>query len=95
VTLVDTLSANALATADQIRIRRDARFTDRDALCELATMGLCRPARYLPPWASDLRSLLALLTYSTFMNKIDPAPFMIVVQKLLENAPIVEFPVQK
>jgi uncharacterized protein (TIGR02421 family) len=31
VTLVDTLSANALATADKIRIRRDARFTDRDA----------------------------------------------------------------
>jgi uncharacterized protein (TIGR02421 family) len=31
VTLVDTLSANALATADRIRIRRDARFTDRDA----------------------------------------------------------------
>ncbi len=31
VTLVDTLSANALATADEIRIRRDARFTDRNA----------------------------------------------------------------
>ncbi|MGZ8189721.1 MAG: tyrosine/phenylalanine carboxypeptidase domain-containing protein [Methylococcaceae bacterium] len=31
VTLVDTLSANALATAVEIRIRRDARFTDRDA----------------------------------------------------------------
>jgi hypothetical protein len=68
---------------------------DIPALCELATMGLCRPARYLPPWASDLRSLLALLTYSTFMNKIDPAPLMVVVQKLLENAPIVQFPEQK
>lgn len=31
VTIVDKLSANALATADQIRIRHDARFTDRDA----------------------------------------------------------------
>jgi uncharacterized protein (TIGR02421 family) len=68
---------------------------DIPALCELAAMGLCRPARYLPPWASDLRSLLALLTYSTFMNKIDPAPLMAVVQKLLENAPTVEFPDQK
>ena len=68
---------------------------DIPALCELAAMGLCRPARYLPPWASDLRSLLALLTYSTFMNKIDPAPMMVVAQKLLENAPIVEFPVEK
>ena len=68
---------------------------DIPALCELASMGLCRPARYLPPWASDLRSLLAILTYDTFMNKIDPAPMMVVVQKMLENAPIVEFPVQK
>lgn len=31
VELVDRLSANALATARSIRIRRDARFTDRDA----------------------------------------------------------------
>jgi uncharacterized protein (TIGR02421 family) len=67
---------------------------DIPALCELATMGLCWPARYLPPWASDLRSLLAILTYDTFMNKIDPAPLMVVVQKLLENAPVVEFPVE-
>lgn len=28
---MDKLSANALATATSIRIRRDARFTDRDA----------------------------------------------------------------
>jgi uncharacterized protein (TIGR02421 family) len=68
---------------------------DIPALCELATLGLCRPARYLPPWASDLRSLLALLTYSTFMNKIDQAPLIVVVQKLLENAPIVQFQEQK
>ena len=67
---------------------------DIPALCELAAMGLCRSARYLPPWASDLRSLLAILTYSTFMNKIDPAPMMAVAQKLLENAPIVEFPTE-
>ena len=65
---------------------------DIPALCELAAMGLCRPARYLPPWAADLRSLLALLTYSTFINKIDAAPVMAVAQKLLEQAPIVKFP---
>ncbi|MDD1605887.1 MAG: flavohemoglobin expression-modulating QEGLA motif protein [Methylococcaceae bacterium] len=68
---------------------------DIPALCELAAMGLCRPARYLPPWASDLRSLLALLTYSTFMNKLNLEPMVAVVQKLLENAPIVEFPVEE
>ena len=68
---------------------------DIPALCELAAMGLCRPARYLPPWASDLRSLLAILTYSTFMNKIDQSPMILVAQKLLENAPIVEFPAEQ
>ncbi len=68
---------------------------DIPALCELAAMGLCRPARYLPPWASDLRSLLASLTYSTFMNKMDNELMATVVQKILENAPIVEFPVEK
>ena len=68
---------------------------DIPALCELAAMGLCKPARYLPPWASDLRFLLATLTYSTFMNKIDPGPMTAVVQKLLENAPIVEIQVEK
>jgi hypothetical protein len=70
------------------------RFVDEPALCELTVMGLCRPARYLPSWASDLRSLLALLTYSTFMNRIDPAPMMAVARKILEHAPVVEFPDQ-
>jgi uncharacterized protein (TIGR02421 family) len=65
---------------------------DIPALCELAVMGLCRPARFLPPWASDLRSLLALLTYSTFMTRIDPAPMLAVAQTLLEHAPLVQFP---
>ena len=68
---------------------------DIPALCELAAMGLCRPARYLPPWASDLRSLLASLTFSTFMNKIDSELMTTVTQKLLENAPIVEFSGEK
>lgn len=32
IAIVDELSANALATSKQIRIRRDAKFTDRDAI---------------------------------------------------------------
>jgi uncharacterized protein (TIGR02421 family) len=32
VVIVDQLSANALATSKQIRIRRDAKFTDKDAI---------------------------------------------------------------
>jgi uncharacterized protein (TIGR02421 family) len=63
---------------------------DIPALCELSAMGLCHQPRYLPPWASDLRSLLALLTYTTFINKIDMGPMVVVAQKMLENAPLVE-----
>jgi hypothetical protein len=61
-------------------------------LAELAQMGLCRLPRYLPPWASDLRSLLALLTYSTFINQIDMTPLVAVAEKLLESAPVVAVP---
>jgi len=60
-------------------------------LCELASMGLCKPAKYLPPWASDLRFLLAYLTYSSFLNKIDLSQVNIHYQDLLQHAPIVAF----
>jgi uncharacterized protein (TIGR02421 family) len=63
---------------------------DIPVLCELYDMGLCKAPRYLPPWVSDPRYLLALLTYSTFMNKMDMEPLLAVVQKLLENAPVVK-----
>ncbi len=46
---------------------------DVPALCVLANAGLCRPARFLPPWARDLRFLLAYLAYSSFLNRVDLA----------------------
>jgi uncharacterized protein (TIGR02421 family) len=63
---------------------------DIPALCQLYEMGLCQAPRYLPPWVSDPRYLLALLTYSTFMNKMDMKPLLVVAQKLLESAPVVK-----
>ena len=63
---------------------------DIPALCELYTMGLCQAPLYLPTWVSDPRYLLALLTYSTFMNKMDMEPILLAATKLLENAPIVK-----
>lgn len=66
---------------------------DLPALCELAEMGLCRPPRNVPPWISDPRSLLATLTYSTFINQIDPAPLVRYAEQLLANSPIVSFKV--
>ncbi len=65
---------------------------DIPALCQLYQMGLCQPPRYLPPWVSDPRYLLALLTYSTFMNQMNMAPLLAVAQKLLESAPVVKLP---
>lgn len=59
------------------------------ALCELYQMGLCQAPRYLPPWLSDPRYLQALLTYSTFMNKMSIEPLIAVANKLLESAPVV------
>lgn len=64
---------------------------DIPVLTELAGMGLCRPAQYLPPWASDLRFLLAYLTYSSFLNKIDLSQVNAHYQDLLHNAPTVVF----
>ena len=60
---------------------------DIPVLCELASLGLCKPAHYLPPWASDLRFLLAYLTYSSFLNKIDLTQVNAHYRKLLHDAP--------
>ena len=65
-------------------------FMDIPAICELYTMGLCQAPRYLPPWVNDPRYLLALLTYSMFINKMEMEPLLVVANKLLENAPVVK-----
>ena len=44
---------------------------DIPALCELYAMGLCRPPRFLPPWISDPRHLLAMLTFSVFTSRMN------------------------
>jgi uncharacterized protein (TIGR02421 family) len=44
---------------------------DLPALCELVTLGLCQPARFMPDWATDLRQLVAYLAYSSFANRVD------------------------
>jgi hypothetical protein len=44
---------------------------DIPALCELYAMGLCRAPRFLPPWISDPRYLLAILTFSAFINRMN------------------------
>ena len=64
---------------------------DLRALCELAAIGLLKAPLFLPPWISDPRTLFALLTYSTFMNRIDIGPMVDFAQELLRDAPRVTF----
>ena len=65
---------------------------DIPALCELYARGLCRPPRFLPPWISDPRHLLALLTFSVFTSRISLEPIVEVARKLLDSAPMVRMP---
>lgn len=63
---------------------------DIPALCELHAMGLLRAPLYLPPWISDPRYLLALLTYSAFLSKMETAPLQEAAERMLANAPLVK-----
>ncbi len=60
------------------------------ALCELTAAGLCRFPRFVPPWIQDPRYLLALMTYSTFMNEIESEQVGNYVKRLLADAPVIE-----
>jgi hypothetical protein len=62
---------------------------DIPALCELYDLGLCRAPRFLPPWISDPRYLLAVLTFAVFTSRVSLAPLVDVATKLLDSAPIV------
>ena len=63
---------------------------DIPALCHLVELGLCRMPRWLPPWAEDLRFLVAYLAYSSFLNRIDLHRVRSHVAELLAEAPVVQ-----
>ena len=65
---------------------------DIPALCELYAMGLCRAPRFLPPWISDPRHLLAMLTFNVFINRMNLDTIIDVARKLLDSAPLVRMP---
>lgn len=60
---------------------------DIPVIHELTAMGLCQPAKYLPPWASDLRYLLCYLAYSSFLNGVDLSRVRKHYDKLLSIIP--------
>jgi hypothetical protein len=61
---------------------------DLPALAELTAAGLCRLPQFVPPWVSDPRYLLALLTFSTFMHQIESDRALAAAKQLLEHTPI-------
>ncbi|NQV42246.1 MAG: DUF1704 domain-containing protein [Candidatus Marinimicrobia bacterium] len=60
---------------------------DIPILYELSERGLCRPPKYLPPWANDIRFLLCFLSYSSFLNNIDLGHIRAHYDELLEVIP--------
>jgi len=60
---------------------------DIPTIYELSKRGLCRPPKYLPPWASDMRFLLCNLTYSTFLSGMDLEPMKAHYDGMLDAIP--------
>ena len=60
---------------------------DLPALALLASADMLAPPRFLPPWAEDLRFLVAYLAYSAFLNRVDLAHMRSHYEKLLAQSP--------
>jgi uncharacterized protein (TIGR02421 family) len=82
-------AAVAAGRADCIRLLFVGKLDldDVPALCHLAAAGTVTPARFLPPWAADLRGLVAYLAYSGFLHQLDLAPIRAHHAALLAEAP--------
>lgn len=63
---------------------------DIPVLYKLKQMGLCQPAEFVPPWVADARYLLAYLTCSGFLNKMDMTKIYAHYDDLLQNIPKAE-----
>ncbi|MET0911049.1 MAG: flavohemoglobin expression-modulating QEGLA motif protein [Ilumatobacteraceae bacterium] len=60
------------------------------ALAELRSRGLVKPARHLPPWASDPGWVLSHLTLNSFLANVDLSAVAGAVGELFEQIPTVE-----
>ncbi|HET7844887.1 MAG TPA: tyrosine/phenylalanine carboxypeptidase domain-containing protein, partial [Xanthomonadales bacterium] len=64
---------------------------DVPVLCELAQIGLLAKPRHLPPWVMDPRGIIATLTFSTFMQRIDLTAMAQQAQRILADTPVLRF----
>ncbi|MCA9675809.1 MAG: DUF1704 domain-containing protein [Kofleriaceae bacterium] len=65
---------------------------DVPALCHLSALGVLEPPTFVPPWAADLRFLIAYLAYSGFLNQIDLDKVRAHHEAMLADAPRVAWP---
>ena len=86
-------SAVATGRADCLRLLFCGKLDIEDfpVLAPLVNAGVCKPPKYLPPWAVDIRFLLSYLTYSAFLNKIDLTQVKAHYAALFEQIPEVAF----
>lgn len=85
-------SAVAAGRADCIHLLFVGKLDIEDvpALCHLADQGLVVPPPFLPPWAQDLRFLVAYLAYSGFLNQVDLDKIRGHYQQMMSGAPRVD-----
>lgn len=60
---------------------------DLPVIGQFSEQGICRPPKFLPPWAKDIRFLLCSLTYSSFLNQIDLTQVKSHYAKMLDSVP--------
>jgi len=63
---------------------------DTPVLCKLVELGLCKPPKYLPPWAADRRFLISYLAYSSFLNSVDLRAVRSHYEEMLAASPVVD-----
>jgi uncharacterized protein (TIGR02421 family) len=61
------------------------------ALARCAAVGLVVRPTFVPPWASDPRGILSLLTLSTFLARVDLPAMVAAADEILADCPIVDF----
>jgi len=81
------IAANGRADCLKLLFCGKLDIEDIPVLYKLEEMGLCQPAKYLPPWVEDARYLLAYLTCSEFLNKMDMPKVYSHYDELLHSIP--------
>jgi len=78
-----------LGRADLIRLLFIGKLDLEDvpALATLTSEGLIKGAKFMPPWAKDLRFLVSYMSYSGFLNQVKLPGFQAYYEDALEDVP--------